>query len=289
VARVLRSHQSRPDDAITLLSPAASAHTGVEHTAATLHALLFTGHAHAVAGRPEAALAAFERYSTEVERRHVPRFSGRGVNFSGWVLRNLGQTARGVEAHHLALSALDSGATPDLRVAALQDLAEACLHAADPNAASRHLAAADAAITAELVFGWRLAMRSRLLHARLQLLRGAAAEALDTATTLHAAASSVGVPRYATTARLLIHRARHRLGLAVDTDEVEADLTAVQTAIRLEAWWWIGDTASDLGMPGWLERAAISAQRLAEAAGQHRGSLLAAAERRLDRWAATSR
>ena len=62
----------------------------MEHTSATLHSLLFTGHAHALAGRPDQALTAFTRYTTEVERRQVPLFAGRAVNFAGGVLRNLG-------------------------------------------------------------------------------------------------------------------------------------------------------------------------------------------------------
>ena len=54
------------------------------HTSATMHSLLFTGHAHALAGRPGQALDALARYTTEVERRQVPRFAGRAVNFAGW-------------------------------------------------------------------------------------------------------------------------------------------------------------------------------------------------------------
>jgi tetratricopeptide (TPR) repeat protein len=87
---VLRAHQSRAEEALTLLRPAARGQIGVEHTASTLHSLLFTGHAHALAGRPAQALAAFDRYTAEVERRQVPRFGGRAVNFARWVLRNLG-------------------------------------------------------------------------------------------------------------------------------------------------------------------------------------------------------
>ena len=87
---VLRAHQSRVEEALALLRPAARGQIGVEHTSATLHSLLFIGHAHALAGRPEQALAAFTRYTAEVERRQVPRFAGRAVNFAGWVLRNLG-------------------------------------------------------------------------------------------------------------------------------------------------------------------------------------------------------
>ena len=87
---VLRAHQSRVEEALALLRPAARGQIGVEHTSATMHSLLFTGHAHALAGRPAQALDALARYTAEVERRQVPRFAGRAVNFAGWVLRNLG-------------------------------------------------------------------------------------------------------------------------------------------------------------------------------------------------------
>jgi hypothetical protein len=40
--------------------------------------------------RPALALDAFARYTAEAERRQVPRFTGRAMNFAGWVLRNLG-------------------------------------------------------------------------------------------------------------------------------------------------------------------------------------------------------
>ncbi len=79
---VLRSHQSRTSEALALLRPAIRGQLGVEHTSATLHALLFTGHAQALAGNAALALAAFGQYTAEVERRQVPRFAGRAVNFS---------------------------------------------------------------------------------------------------------------------------------------------------------------------------------------------------------------
>jgi len=41
---VLRAHQSRTDEALALLRPAARGQLGVEHTSATLHSLLFTGY-----------------------------------------------------------------------------------------------------------------------------------------------------------------------------------------------------------------------------------------------------
>ncbi len=122
---VLRAHQSRPADALPLLRPATRGQIGAEHTSATMHALLFTGHAHASAGFPEQALDAFARHTAEVARRHVPRFAGRGVNFAAWVLRNLGARGQALDLHAEALTAGRSEGTPEVTIAVLQDLAEA--------------------------------------------------------------------------------------------------------------------------------------------------------------------
>ena len=115
---VLRAHQSRVDEALALLRPAARGQLGVEHTSATLHSLLFTGHAHALAGRPAQALAAFTRYTAEVERRQVPRFAGRAVNFAGWVLRNLGAGPEARDHHQEALEVGQRQGTADVTIAA---------------------------------------------------------------------------------------------------------------------------------------------------------------------------
>ncbi len=109
---VLWAHQSQMDEALSLLRPAARGQIGVEHTSATLHALLFTGHAHALAGRPAEALAAFAGYTAEVERRQVPRFAGRAVNFAGWVLRNLGARQEALDHHLRALEVAQRQGTP---------------------------------------------------------------------------------------------------------------------------------------------------------------------------------
>ena len=141
---VLRAHQSRTAEALPLLRPAARGHVGVEHTSATLHALLFTGHAHALAGRPAQALAAFARYTEEAERRQVPRFSGRAVNFAGWVLRNLGAAGEAADQHAAALEIAQQHGTAEVTIAALEDLAEQCLDAGDPDGARARLAEAAA-------------------------------------------------------------------------------------------------------------------------------------------------
>ncbi len=282
---VLRAHQSKTEEALALLRPAARAREGVAHTAATLHSLLFTGHAHAVAGLPALALDAFTRYTAEVDRRQVPRFAGRAVNFAGWVLRNLGAAE---PAHERHLQALELGQVgqgiPELAISALQDLAEEYVQAGDADGARDRLAQARAMFSGDLVFGWRLELRHQLLTARLALLRDDPEAALAAAVELAARAAALGVPRYVSVARVLAHRARRALGLPVDLDTVAADLDQIETAVAVEAWWWTGETAAEFAVPAWLDLAADRAERLARQAGEHASTLRRAAAHRLDRW-----
>ena len=278
---VLRSHQSRTEEALALLRPAARGQIGVEHTSATMHSLLFTGHAHALAGRPAQALAAFTRYTAEVERRQVPRFAGRAVNFAGWVLRNLGARQEALDHHHEALEA--GLGTEDVTIAALEDLAEQDLEAGDPDRAQSRLDEAAALLRGDLVFGWRLRLKHQLLTGRLALLRGDAGSALAEASGLAARAAALGVPRYASVARLLAHRANHALGRPPDHDAVAADLDLLDRSVAIEAWWWTCDVAADFGQPAWRDRAADRAARLARDAGGHADTLRREADRRLAR------
>ncbi len=281
---VLRAHQSRPAQALSLLRPAARSQTGAEHTSATMHALLFTGHAHAMAGAPEQALAAFARHTTEVERRQVPRFAGRGVNFTGWVLRQLGATSQALDCHQQALESASRNATPEVAIAAAQDLAELRLDAGDADAAAALLAAARAKLTGDLVFGWRLALKADLIEARLAGLQGDHDRAIRVAEQLADAAAALGVPRYASAARILRHRAGAAAGQPVDLAAVEADLRELEQSMAVEAWWWTGETAAALGVPQWLDRSADQAARLAAAAGEHADTLRRHAATRSQQW-----
>jgi DNA-binding SARP family transcriptional activator len=287
---VLRAHQSRTEEALALLRPAARAREGVAYTASTLHSLLFAGHAHALAGRPALALDAFARYTAEVDRRQVPRFAGRAVNFAGWVLRNLGAADQARERHLKALELGQAGeGIPELTVAALEDLAEQCVEAGDPDGAQSRLNQARALLAGDLVFGWRLELKHQLITGRLALLRGDAELALATASGLETRAAALGVPRYVSVARILRHRARRAMSLPVDLDAVAEDLDLVRGSVAIEAWWWTGETAADLAVPAWLDDAAGQAERLARQSGDHAEPLRRAARQRLDAWRARGR
>ena len=283
---VLRAHQSRMAEALPLLSPAARGHVGVEYTSATLHALLFTGHAHALAGRPAQALAALARYTEEVERRQVPRFAGRAENFTGWVLRNLGAAAEAAERHAAALQIAQRQGTAEVTIAALEDLAEQSLDAGDPDGAQARLAEAAALLRGDLVFGWRLDLKHRLITGRLALQRGDPGQAAAEAGGLESRATALGVPRYTSVARLLRHRADRALGRPVDPGAVEADLDLLDASVAIEAWWWTGEVAADFANPAWLDRAVNRADRLARHAGGYADGLRRHVDRRLPAWRA---
>jgi DNA-binding SARP family transcriptional activator/tetratricopeptide (TPR) repeat protein len=280
---VLRAHQSRADEALALLRPAARGQIGVEHTSATMHALLFSGHAHALAGHPAQALAALTRYTAEVERRQVPRFGGRAVNFAGWVLRNLGAWPEALDHHTEALEVGRREGTAETPIAALQDLAEQALETGNPDATAARLAQAAALLQGDLVFGWRLELKQQLLTGRLALRRGDAERALAEATELGVRATALGVPRYISVARLLTHRANRALGLRVDLALVDADLDLLDRCVAIEAWWWTCDMAADFAHEAWLERAADRVGRLARDAGRHADGLRREADKRLTR------
>lgn len=282
---VLKSHRSETEDAINLLRPVAHPGAGVDLTSATLHALLFTGHAHALAGRPREAIAAFGHYDAEVVRRQVPRFSGRGVNMSGWVLRNIGAPRAAIDAHQEALDIAIGDGMVEMRIAALEDLAEERLRIDDPEGATALLDESSQWFDGDLVFGWRLGLKLALLRTRIALQTEEPQRAYERATELVSAADQMGVPRYSSVGRLLAHHARAGLGEPVDLAMVHRDLATVEATVLLEAWWLAGQTGVTLGDESLIRRAEVLASDLATASGDmYADGLRAEADRQLAAW-----
>jgi DNA-binding SARP family transcriptional activator len=275
---VLRSHQSRPADALALLRPAARA-AGPADTAAHLHALLFTGHALALSGRPADAVRVFDRFEAEAERRHAVRFIGRGDNFAAWVLRHLGDDAAARSRNERAREhAAASGGPGENVVAAELDLADGALLEGEADAARRHLDRARAAWGPGLVFAWRLDLKVRLHQARLALVDERWDDAGAAADGVAQAAGQLGMPRYAVAARLVAHEARHRRASArTDHDAVARDLTALGD--EPEAWWAWARAATVFGVPAWRTAAATRVAALAPAAGDLADTLWRTADR----------
>jgi hypothetical protein len=174
--------------------------------------------------------------------------------------------------------------TAELTIAALEDLAEHCLDSGDTGGAQARLAEARALLHGDLVFGWRLDLKHRLISCRLALLRGEAEQALRGAGELESWAAALGIPRYTSAARLLRHRAARGLGLPADPAEIAADLDRIEASVAIEAWWWTGEVAADFASQRWLDLAAERAERLARNAGSYADGMRAAAGRRLGAW-----
>ena len=268
---VLRAHQSRVAEALALLRPAARGQVGVEHTSATLHSLLFTGHAHALAGRPAQALAAFTRYTAEVERRQVPRFAGRAVNFAGWVLRNLGAWTGSARPSPRGAGGRASGRGPRTSPSPRWRTwpSSAWIPATRTAPQARLDAGRGAAASATWCSAGGCELKHQLITGRLALAaRRPGTGARRRPASCESRAAALGVPRYTSVARLLVHRANRALGLPVDLGAVAADLDLLDRCVAIEAWRWTCEVAADFGNRAWLDRAADRAARLARDAGR---------------------
>lgn len=171
--------------------------------------------------------------------------------------------------------------TAETPIAARQDLAEQAMETGDLDGAAAQLAQAAALLRSDLVFGWRLELKQQLLTGRLALRRGDAERALTEAGQLAARATTFGVPRYVSVARLLAHRANRAMGLPVDLAVVDADLDLLDGSVAIEAWRWTCELAAEFGHEPWRDRAADRVARLAQGAGRYADGLRREADRQL--------
>lgn len=267
---VLRSHQSRFDEALDLLRTITVTGDTVDRTNVVLHSLMFTGHAFALGGHPAAALELFDAFGREVDRRGAVRFSGRPENFRAWVLRQMGRDGEADDWNRRAMGA--EGATIETVMAAHLDLAEGWMERADQDRATAEMDLAEEGFGRgrDLVFGWRQRLKLRLFRARVALATGDAGGAWAAATDLAAESARLGVPRYTVPARLLAAEAGVRLGRPVDLTAVEADLDELDRVATLDAWRITASVASTFGLDRWRARAAHRAAALAGHTGERR-------------------
>jgi len=245
---VLRVHQGRPADGLATLEPMLGAEARraaqgywVEHT------LQMTAHAYGLLGRSADALAVVDRLERELDRRGTTiRYAGVQHTYRSWILRNLGDPS----AAELALAGLSSAGTPEILAQCQLDLADCLLRSGDLAGAAERLAVAEEQSGARWFHNkWRFDQRRLLLLARVALANHDGSAALDSAEPVVAAAEGRGDARYAVLGRLVRATALARLGRAVDTEQVAADLGALGEVAALEGWWLAADIADATGSP----------------------------------------
>lgn len=275
---VLRVHQGRPLDALAALEPMLGAEAGGLLSFWVEHVLQMLAHAYGHVGRATDALNLLDRFDFELERRgSASRYGGASSTYRCWIMRNLAVPG----ADDVARSGVENGASPEIRAQSLLDLADTLLTTGHLDDAGEALTAATNGMQLRWFHNrWRAEQRAGVITARLQLAGGSSADALATAIATTTAAEGRGDARYATIGRLLIARARGRLGLAIDDALVLHDVAALAGLAALESWWLAADVADDTGLAAARSLAERFASSLAVDAGEHADSLRRAAARR---------
>ena len=259
----VRSHQSRPVEALDLADRALLRPHELGHPFAPLHGRFARVTALGHAGRVGEALAAVDEALVRIAEQgeQAARFTSIFLNGRGWLLRNLGLLAEADAANLQALAAVAPGAqTGEPFHVAHLDLLDGAIARDDAADIARRLAEASAIDTWDGSMSWRQKARLDLLRARLALRGGETDRACALAASVRDRAAAWPVPRYRLLAELVIDEAAARTGTA-DRDAVAGRLRALDDVAAPEAWWRTAELAVALDD----QRLAAEADRRAEA------------------------
>jgi DNA-binding SARP family transcriptional activator/tetratricopeptide (TPR) repeat protein len=276
----LRMNQGRPAETLKLVE-----HHDAKGLAAyrfpNAYALMAATMALAMLGRADEALVTLATLDAYVKRLGAWRWTPRPLNLRGWIVRNLGELNEADDLTQAAIEAARPLGLAEPLANALLDLASGRLLAGDLDAAGRLLTEAGPLADVEHAFRWRHELRGRLLRARLDLALGEAELAIVGAESLATDAAALGTPRYEVQARLAGAMAAHRIGGAVDHDEVARLLMRLDDLAGLEAWRITAEVAQEFGVGEWATLAGRRAGELRTRAGGYADALGREADRRL--------
>ena len=256
---VLRAHRGRPDEALALLPPGLPRARSAPSTPRRHFTRCCSS------ATPTRWLATRPWHSTRspgtrrrCERRQVPRFAGRAVNFAGWVLRSLGARRRRATITARRSTPGRNRGTAEVTSRRSRTWPNAAWTIATLAGTQSRLGEARV-----LLDGGMTWCSAGGLSLKLQLLLSPGGSRCRPATrswrwparpmSWRRGAAALGSAPLRQRGRLLRRRARTALGLLVELARVAADLDLLERSVAVEAWWWTGDVAADLGGPAWLE------------------------------------
>lgn len=262
---VLRVHQGRVDEGLSMLEPAVGAPPDVLHGFWREHVLQMTVHALGLRGRVQEALRLVDQLRDEIERRgSVQRYRGLDDVYRSWLLNHLGSPA----AADSAEAARACSPAKELMTQATLDLAAVATRDRRIDDAAAWIDEAREAMAEGWFHNrWRCEQRAAFLSARLHLEAGETDEALEVAASLESQAGARGDRRYETLARLVGACATLRGGQPVDPEAVDVDLGRLDEVASLESWWLTAEVAAASGEPRWWRLAEERVARLAGRSG----------------------
>jgi tetratricopeptide (TPR) repeat protein len=229
-----------------------------------VHGYLAHGYALATCGRAGEALGIFDRATAEGRRRGLTRYAALGVNFTAWVLRNIGDISGARAGNAEALEGARESAFRDLEVYAIIDPCDDALADTDVVGATRAITSARVLMEDRYAYRWRHQLRVDLIEGRIALLQGEPESALTLAERLIAAAIDRYAPRYTQLGEVLRIQARAGLGAEEPTADALAELSGSLSAVAgIEAWWVMAELGASLGSDVCLDLALAHRDRLA--------------------------
>ena len=241
------------------------------HPFAPMHGRFTLAYALALVGRWAEALDAVDDLDRLVVQRADRRFGPLAGNLRGWLLRGAGQLEQAAELHGQAAEAPTGPTFLEPHYAALLDLVEDALAAADLDRAAKAVARCAGVMDWTGSMSWRHRNRYRLLVARVASAGGEHDGAAEDAMEVAVVAAQRGDRRYELRGKLISATIRARAGCLPGPALLDAVVVPFVPVCGPDGWRDLAELASATGSDAVWHQAESQAAVLVGAAGGRAG------------------
>ncbi|MDQ1709867.1 MAG: hypothetical protein QOG49_1252 [Frankiaceae bacterium] len=217
------------------------------HPFAAAHGRFTLCYSLGLVGRWSDALTAADEFDALLARQGDARFPPVAANLRGWLLRGAGQLEAAMDLHRFAAEAAPGPTFQEAHYAALLDLAECQLAAADLTAANATIESAAGVLEWMGSMAWRHRGRYQLVAGRIGAQSGAGLDAAEQARTLAAAAAQRGDQRYERRALIVAATIDAWAGRSQDAEVLGHLAKAFLPVCGPDGWRDLGELAAATG------------------------------------------